>query len=127
MSSSLSSLMYDCPCGKKHKSRNTVSRHRKKLSASKTVPSDVPKDVPKGQEKDRGQDGGQDSATSNHDASFKGQSFIKEINLKGEFDKMTETVNPKKPENTEPKYECGSCHGTFNEKHKRCPHCGAEF
>lgn len=88
----------------------------------KHVPSNVPSNIPSNVPSNKGT-----GATGNHDASLKGQSFIKEINLKGEFDRMTETINPKKEEKKEPKYECGSCHGTFDEKYKRCPHCGAEF
>jgi rRNA maturation endonuclease Nob1 len=34
-------------------------------------------------------------------------------------------VEPEKPK--EPKYKCGACTGTFDEKHNRCPHCGVEF
>jgi hypothetical protein len=111
---SMSSCMeYTCPCGKKHKSRNTVSRH-KKAEAQKSVLGTVPKDK-KGQEKGQQED-------------KKGQSFLKEINLQGEFTKMTDIVNPKKPEEPkEAKFKCGACGGTFNDKYKRCPHCGVEF
>lgn len=119
---SMSSFMeYTCPCGKKHKSRNTVSRH-KKAEAQKAVLGGVPKDVlkdKKGQKKDvpkdkEGQEKGQE----------KGQSFLKEIKLLETYEKMTETITPKKEE---PKYKCDACSGTFNERHKRCPHCGVEF
>lgn len=105
-------MEYKCPCGKTHKSRNTVSRHKKALAEKDNlgnVPKDVPKDK-KGQDKD-----------------IQGHSFLKEINLQGEFNKMTDTINPKKEENKEPKYKCGACGGTFDERHKRCPHCGREF
>jgi hypothetical protein len=98
-------MEYKCPCGKMHKSRNTVSRHKKAL-AQKAVLGNVPKDVPKDKQ---------------------GHSFLKEINLQGEFNKMAETINPKKEETKEAKYECGSCHQKFNDKYKRCPHCGVEF
>lgn len=109
-------MEYTCPCGKKHKSRNTVSRH-KKAEAQKAVLAYVPKDVlkdKKGQEKGQQED-------------KKGQSFFKEINLLGEFTKMTDTINPKKEESKEAKFKCGACRQTFNERHKRCPHCGVEF
>lgn len=113
----MSSFMeYMCPCGKKHKSRNTVSRHKKAL-AEKDVLGTVPKDVPKDK---KGQEKGQQK-------DIKGHSFLKEINLKGEFDKMADIINPKKEEPKEAKYECGSCHEKFNDKYKRCPHCGVEF
>ncbi len=84
------------------------------------VPSTVPSNIPSNK-------GTGANKIGNHDASFQGQSFIKEINLKGEFDRMTETINPKKEEKKETKYQCGACQGTFDEKYKRCPHCGAEF
>jgi DNA-directed RNA polymerase subunit RPC12/RpoP len=54
--------------------------------------------------------------------------FLKEISLKEEYDKMEETINPKKTKEEETKtYKCGSCGGSFKEKIKRCPHCGVEF
>lgn len=56
-----------------------------------------------------------------------GQSVLKEISLLEEYNKMTETINPKKDEKKEPAYKCGGCGGTFDEKYKRCPHCGTEF
>jgi len=56
-----------------------------------------------------------------------GQSVLKEINLQGEFTRMTETINPKKDEKKEPKYKCGACGETFDEKKKFCPGCGVEF
>lgn len=121
-------MEYMCPCGKKHKSRNTVSRH-KKAEAQKAVLGNVPKDVlkdkkgqKKGQEKDRTEDIKGQSRGSNPQVSA--NAFFKEINLKGEFDKMAETINPKKEE---AKFKCGACSGEFNERHKRCPHCGVEF
>jgi hypothetical protein len=121
-------MEYTCPCGKKHKSRNTVSRH-KKAEAQKAVLGTVPKDVlkdKKGQEKGQQEDKkGQEKGQQQEDK--KGQSFFKEINLLGEFTKMADIVNPKKEENKESKYECGACHQKFNDKYKRCPHCGVEF
>jgi rubrerythrin len=101
-------MEYKCPCGKMHKSRNTVSRHKKAL-AQKVIGGNVTQEK-KGQEMD-----------------IKGHSFLKEINLQGEFDKMTDTINPKKDEQKEAKFKCGACGQTFNERHKRCPHCGVEF
>jgi DNA-directed RNA polymerase subunit RPC12/RpoP len=103
-------MEYKCPCGKTHKSRNTVSRHKKAL-AQKAIVGGIPKDIPN---EKKGQD-------------TQGRSFLKEINLSGEFNKMAETINPKKDETKEAKYECGSCHNKFNDKYKRCPHCGVEF
>lgn len=114
-------MEYTCPCGKKHKSRNTVSRH-KKAEAQKAVLAYVPKDVLKDK---KGQEKGQQEDKKGQE---KGHSFLKEINLLGEFTKMADIVNPKKPEESkESKYECGACHQKFNDKYKRCPHCGVEF
>lgn len=127
---SMSSFMeYTCPCGKKHKSRNTVSRH-KKAEAQKAVLGTVPKDVlkdKKGQEKGQQEDKKGQSRGSNPQVPASANSFLKEINLLGEFTKMADIVNPKKEEIKEAKYECGACHNKFNEKLKRCPHCGVEF
>lgn len=113
-------MEYTCPCGKKHKSRNTVSRH-KKAQAQKAVLADVPKDVLKDK---KGQEKGQQEDKKGQE---KRHSFLKEINLQGEFTKMTDTINPKKEETKEAKFKCGACGQTFNERHKRCPHCGVEF
>ena len=129
-------LMYDCPCGKKHKSRTTVHKHKKRiLEASKEPPKSVQMDVhlnvQNGQKMDKKNGQKMDRQIRGHISPppSNGQSFIKEINLKGEFDSMQEVINPKKEEKSEsePKYKCGGCGGTFNERYKRCPHCGAEF
>ena len=106
-------MEYDCPCGKKHRSRNTVHRHKKALAEK-----DVLKDVPKGQK-----------GTSSEDKKGRppGQSFIKEIDLQEEYRNMAEKVDPKKPAEGEPKYECSACGEKFNEKKKHCPGCGVEF
>lgn len=53
--------------------------------------------------------------------------ILKEINMKGEFDKMTTEINPPKKKNEEPNYVCGQCKGTFDVKTKYCPHCGVCF
>lgn len=108
-------MLYDCSCGKKHKSRTTVLKHKKK-----SVHSDVQMNVQtdSGHEPKSGQKNGQQT----------GRSFLKEINLKGEFEKMAEKINPKKEDPPkDPKYECGACGQKFNEKYSRCPHCGVEF
>lgn len=92
--------MYDCPCGKQHKSRDTVRRHKNDPRRNKESYTD-----------DTGP--------------------IVKLDLKPEYDKMAEIIEPKKkePEKTdaEPKFECGTCHGKFNERVKYCPHCGVEF
>lgn len=51
--------------------------------------------------------------------------ILKQINMKQEFDKMTEKINPKKE--AEEKFECGACGKKFNERYGHCPHCGCEF
>ncbi len=100
-----------CPhCGKNLK---FLKKHIKKVHSSMEIPGKIPG---KFQENSR-ENSRKDPKTS----------FLKEINLKGEFDRMTETINPKKEEKKDPKYQCGACGGTFDEKYKRCPHCGAEF
>jgi hypothetical protein len=101
-------MLYNCSCGKKHKSRTTVLKHK-----SKYVQTDVQMNV----QMDK----------MDKTKSPRGQSVLKEINLLEVYKKMTETINPKKDEKKEPAYQCGACKGTFEEKYKRCPHCGAEF
>lgn len=113
-------MEYTCPCGKVHKSRNTVHRHKKALAEK-----DVLKDVPKGQKGTSPED--KKDVPKDRTEDKKGQSVLKEINLLEEYNRMTETVNPKKDEKKEPKYKCGACSETFDEKYKRCPHCGVEF
>lgn len=44
-------MLYNCSCGKKHKSRTTVLKHK-----SKSVQTDVHLDVPKGQNGQKGTD-----------------------------------------------------------------------
>lgn len=57
--------------------------------------------------------------------------IVTDINLKSEFDKMTDEITKKedKKESTGNEYECGECHETFTAKRKPsgCPYCGAEF
>lgn len=53
---------------------------------------------------------------------------LTEINLKGEYDKMTETLNPKKKNSKEKKYQCGSCGATFDNLNEgKCPDCGEQL
>ncbi len=123
-------LMYDCPCGKKHKSRTTVQKHKKRIAgashdATKSVQTNVQMDVQNGQKMNK-----VDSTRNiqgNSPPSTLGQSFIKEINLKGEFDRMTETLNPKKPPEQKPDIKCGACGEMLEKKTKHCPYCGVEF
>ena len=49
---------------------------------------------------------------------------LTEINLKQEYDKMVEILNPKKKSGKEKKYQCGSCGATFdNLNDGKCPDC----
>jgi hypothetical protein len=99
-----------CPeCGKKYK---FLKKHMKRAHSTKDIPGKSP---------------GKVQEISNN--------FFKEINLKGEFDKMTDKINPKKKEEKkgEMKYHCneeqGGCGMEFNifgEGHT-CPGCGVEF
>jgi len=99
-----------CPqCGKKVK---FLKKHIKRVHLSRENSGKIP---------------GKVQEISMENSKEKIPSFLKEINLSGEFTKMAETINPKKEENKEPKYKCGACGGTFDERHKRCPHCGREF
>jgi rubrerythrin len=55
---------------------------------------------------------------------------LSEINLKGEYNKMTETLNPKKEkkDGDDMNYKCGACGCTFNNlKDGKCPDCGAQL
>ena len=72
-------------------------------------------------QKDSGQDVQKDTKTD-----IKTNSFLKEINMKGEFDKLTKVINPKEKEKDD-ENECGACHGKFSGTSKFCPHCGVEF
>jgi hypothetical protein len=106
-------MRYECVCGKKHKSQNTVRAHRKKLTANDNQNEAKPQIEAQ-------------NNTQIESQSFKKQ-IITKIDLKGEFENMTEKINPKKDKVSEEKYECGACGGKFNEKYSRCPHCGCEF
>jgi rubrerythrin len=93
-----------CPeCGKKLKFlKKHIKRAHSAVDKSRIIPEKV-----------------QEISSSN---------FLKEISLKEEYNKMVETINPKKPDDSkEPKFKCGSCGGSFSERIKRCPHCGVEF
>lgn len=92
-------------CGKKYK---FLKKHIKRSHSSGDIP-------------------GKSSGKVQEISREKNPVFLKQINLKGEFDKMADIINPKKDESKEPKFECGSCHNKFNEKYKKCPHCGVEF
>jgi hypothetical protein len=95
-----STKTYNCLCGKSHKSRDTVRRHKQKYELEKAEISDTPENA----------------------------RIIKRINMTGEFDKMTEIVNPKKNETEkESAYQCGQCSAKFNERIRYCPACGADF
>lgn len=115
----LMSKLYKCPCGKWHKSRTTVSRHRKAIeSGEMDIKKDnVQKDVPL----DKGQVSQMDTKKDTNGQST--STFLKEINLKGEFDKMGKTINPKE----EDQNECGACKAKFAGEPKFCPNCGVEF
>lgn len=55
---------------------------------------------------------------------------LTEINLKGEYDKMTEVLNPKKEkkDGKEKKYQCSECGATFdNLREGKCPDCGVQL
>jgi rubrerythrin len=108
-----------CPeCGKKYKFlKKHMKRAHSSIVSGKIIPDKV-QEISK--EKSN-------SMMMNSPAKSS-SSFLKEINLQGEYNKMEETVNPKKSEDKESKtFKCGSCGGTFKEKIKRCPHCGVEF
>jgi DNA-directed RNA polymerase subunit RPC12/RpoP len=99
-----------CPqCGKKVK---FLKKHIKRVHLSMDNSGKIP---------------GKVQEISMENSKEKIPSFLKEINLQGEFNKMADVINPKKEEPKEAKYECGSCHQKFNDKYKRCPHCGVEF
>jgi DNA-directed RNA polymerase subunit RPC12/RpoP len=105
-----------CPeCGKKVK---FLKKHIKRAHSSVENSGKIPEKV---QEISR--------EKSKENPKEKIPSFLKEINLLGEFTKMADIVNPKKEkeEIKEAKFECGACHQKFNDKYKRCPHCGVEF
>lgn len=118
----LMSKMYKCSCGKWHKSRTTVARHKNAMESPErnTKKDSVPLDVPL----DKGQVSHLDKKVDKNEQST--GSFLKEINLKGEFDRMTKVINPKKGKEDE-ENECGACHGKFSGSSKFCPHCGVEF
>lgn len=110
MENSMENSKEKCPeCGKKVK---FLKKHIKKMHSSRENSGKIP---------------GKVMENSRENSREKIPSFLKEINLQGEFTKMTDTINPKKDENKDPKFKCGACGQPFNERHKRCPHCGVEF
>lgn len=51
-----------------------------------------------------------------------------DINLKGEYENMTKTLNPVKKSSREKKYQCSECGATFdNLQEGKCPDCGIEL
>jgi DNA-directed RNA polymerase subunit RPC12/RpoP len=110
-----------CPeCGKKVK---FLRKHMKRAHISAEKVEKVPEKVENFQENvpEKVQE------ISKEKVQEKGPSFLKEIKLLETYEKMTDTINPKKEESKEAKFKCGACGQTFNERHKRCPHCGVEF
>jgi rRNA maturation endonuclease Nob1 len=53
--------------------------------------------------------------------------ILKEINMKQEFENMSEKINPKVQKEEEKAYECGACGKKFNDKMGYCPACGVQF
>ena len=96
-----------------------------KWKAKKSKKSKLQKNIP-GNEKENAKSQPQQKTTSGSTSNHR---LIK-INLNGEFETMTEKINPKKKdEGKEMKYECAACGHQFNNfaEGKTCPGCGCEF
>jgi DNA-directed RNA polymerase subunit RPC12/RpoP len=117
-----------CPqCGKKVK---FLKKHIKRTHLSRENPGKFPEKVQEiSREKSRkiSREKVQEISREKSREKVENSSVLKEIKLLEVYNSMTETINPKKDEKKEPAYKCGGCGGTFEEKYKRCPHCGVEF
>ena len=102
--------MYECICGKSHKSRSTVAVHTKKSKSDSVTSVQKPENT---------------SISTTSVGSEVKSGAIKEIDLNGEYEVNMAKINPKKEVAEE--NECGSCQGKFNGKPKFCPNCGIEF
>lgn len=70
------------------------------------------------------------TSTADNPPAVPAESKLLTINFKPEYDKMTETLNPKKENKSgkEKKYQCGACGATFdNLKDGKCPDCEAQL
>jgi hypothetical protein len=151
---------YPCPCGKNHRSRNTVWLHKKAIAAGEKAESantSLEKGVSgvlgtpvKNPFMAAGKAGQKAGASINKrltggkpsqrtDPKTPDTSNLSErvhkISLKGEFDKMAETMgkpNPKGKDEAgsqEPNYECAYCGEKFymDKRPKACPFCGGKY
>ncbi len=115
-----------CICGKLHNSWNTYYIHNRnpekysKKPNDKTGSGDITTITPTSPHSDS-------KALPNAVEPVLHLNILKEINLKGEFETMTEKINPKTTKTEEKAYECASCGYKFDEKVKYCPSCGVEF
>jgi len=101
--------MYECICGKSHKSRSTVAIHTKKLKSDSVTSVQKPEETP-------------EIVTSGSNVT---SGAIQEINLKQEYEVNMAKIQPKKA--IEEENECGKCGGKFNGTPKFCPNCGVEL
>jgi len=102
-SDSILTTGYKCGvCGKVLKSKSGLTRHRTRMHGKQAANNETPLTTPLA-----------------HNTSI-----VKRINLKSEYDKMTEVINPKQKEK---KYRCGSCGHEFDEKVNFCAKCGIAF
>lgn len=108
--------LYDCVCGKKHKSRQTVLNHKRKAGALPTSEKDEKKAAP---------------LDVQNKAKPDVQSYnerVVEIDLKPEFENMVEEMKPKAKKN-EPQdgYKCPICETVYKNKVTKCAVCNTEF